>query len=317
MGHTCKDSQLETLVLRDCSVEEFESSHRTIKFDRRIEINTEDQVGVASKHLDTLVGRSSSVPDTKRSRCSANRRTMLDRRYHSRDLLIDGSEPLPALTAPLPTPLPPLGIASYIRNGRTVNQLRMMQGRHKDVFPVIINIESIDNNLIMSSGIIDFDHSNFKLESSVAKNYLANNPFVWMYFRSISPLLLISSVFESKDLIPISYYDELPLHLPKTAIIQGTGGCVWKQEEEEVYFEQGWPKFVKDNALVDDSDDEEEDSVYSLSNGKDTDTGNSSGQYNLENKGKSKEEVIKEESDGKEDSDHSLNSEDKERDTGS
>ena len=33
--------------------------------------------------------------------------------------------------------------------------------------------------------------------------------------------------------------------------------------------------------------------------------------------GKSKEEVIKEESDGKEDSDHSLNSEDKERDTGS
>ncbi|KAL0668815.1 hypothetical protein Bca4012_031519 [Brassica carinata] len=213
MGHTCKDSQLETLVLRDCSVEEFESSHRTIKFDRRIEINTEDQVGVASKHLDTLVGRSSSVPDTKRSRCSANRRTMLDRRYHSRDLLIDGSEPLPALTAPLPTPLPPLGIAS---------------------------------------------------------------------------------------LIPISYYDELPLHLPKTAIIQGTGGCVWK-----------------DNALVDDSDDEEEDSVYSLSNGKDTDTGNSSGQYNLENKGKSKEEVIKEESDGKEDSDHSLNSEDKERDTGS
>ena len=33
--------------------------------------------------------------------------------------------------------------------------------------------------------------------------------------------------------------------------------------------------------------------------------------------GKSKEEVIKEESDGKEDSDHSLNNEDKERDTGS
>ena len=24
-----------------------------------------------------------------------------------------------------------------------------------------------------------------------------------------------------------------------------------KQEEEEVYLEQGWPKFVKDNALVD------------------------------------------------------------------
>ena len=59
------------------------------------------------------------------------------------------------------------------------------------------------------------------------------------------------------QLIPISYYDELPRHLPKTVILQGTGGCLWKvamrlkQEEEEVYLEQGWPKFVKDNALVD------------------------------------------------------------------
>ncbi|CAN6829374.1 unnamed protein product, partial [Brassica oleracea] len=107
------------------------------------------------------------------------------------------------------------------------------------------------------------------------------------------------------QLIPISYYDELPLHLPKTAIIQGTGGCVWKVAMTAEARGRG-----------NDSDDEEED-IYSLSNGKDTDTGSSSGQYNLENKGKSKEEVIKEESDGKEDSDHSLNSEDKERDTGS
>ncbi|CAN7057096.1 unnamed protein product, partial [Brassica rapa subsp. trilocularis] len=103
------------------------------------------------------------------------------------------------------------------------------------------------------------------------------------------------------QLIPISYYDELPRHLPKTAILQGTGGCLLL-------------------ASVD-SDDDEEDSVYSLSKGKDTDTGSSSELANTilrsKNKGKSKGEVIKEESDGKEDSDHSLNNEDKERDTGS
>ncbi|KAG5399849.1 hypothetical protein IGI04_014456 [Brassica rapa subsp. trilocularis] len=169
----------------------------------------------------------------------------------------------------------------------------------------------------------------------------------------------ITAVWHSR-LIPISYYDELPRHLPKTAILQGTG----------------WPKFVKDYALVDgdfmtfvyngdnifkvsiygldgckqaravaevkDDDEEEEDkdtsaesekantvqisndkedSVYSLSKGKDTDTGSSSELANTilrsKNKGKSKGEVIKEESDGKEDSDHSLNNEDKERDTGS
>ncbi|XP_056863066.1 B3 domain-containing protein At4g34400-like isoform X2 [Raphanus sativus] len=217
--------------------------------------------------------------------------------------------------------------------------------------------------------------------------------------------VFISHFSSDSMLIPISYYDELPRHLPKTAILQGTGGCVWKvgmtlkQEEEEVYFEQGWPNFVKDNDLVDgdfmtfvyngdnvfevsiygldgckqaravaeleddeekedsicalstddtsaeseeantvqrsndkgkakvgaveDSDDEEEDSVYSLNNIKDTDTGSSS-EFEMantilrsKNKGKSKEEVIKEESDGKEDSDHSLNSEDEETETGS
>ncbi|KAF8064713.1 hypothetical protein N665_1172s0010 [Sinapis alba] len=224
--------------------------------------------------------------------------------------------------------------------------------------------------------------------------------------------VFISHFSSDSMLIPISYYDELPRHLPKTAILQGTGGCVWKvamtlkQEEEEVYFEQGWPKFVKDNALVDgdfmtfvyngdnvfevsiygldgckqaravaevededeeeeeedsicalssdddtedtsvesekantvqrsndkgkakveavdDSDDEEE-SVYTLSNGKDTDTGSFSESkmantiLRSKNKGKSKEEEIKEEeSDGKEDNDHSINSEDKETDTGS
>ncbi|XP_018455367.2 B3 domain-containing protein At4g34400 [Raphanus sativus] len=69
--------------------------------------------------------------------------------------------------------------------------------------------------------------------------------------------VFISHFSSDSMLIPISYYDELPRHLPKTAILQGTGGCVWKvgmtlkQEEEEVYFEQGWPKFVKDNDLVD------------------------------------------------------------------
>ncbi|KAJ0235374.1 B3 DNA binding domain-containing protein [Hirschfeldia incana] len=212
--------------------------------------------------------------------------------------------------------------------------------------------------------------------------------------------VFISQFSSDSMLIPISYYDELPRHLPKTAILQGTGGCVWKvamtvkQEEEEVYFEQGWPKFVKDNDLVDgdfltfvyngdnvfevsiygldgckqaravaevdeekeevsicalssddtddtvqrsndkgkakveavddsDDDDEEADSVYSLNNSKDTDTGSSS-EFEMantvlrsKNKGKSKEEVIQEGSDGNEDSDHSLNSEDKETDTGS
>ncbi|XP_018462062.2 B3 domain-containing protein At4g34400-like isoform X2 [Raphanus sativus] len=211
--------------------------------------------------------------------------------------------------------------------------------------------------------------------------------------------VFISHFSSDSMLIPISYYDELPRHLPKTAILQGTGGCVWKvgmtlkQEEEEVYFEQGWPNFVKDNDLVDgdfmtfvyngdnvfevsiygldgckqaravaeleddeeeeeeeedsicalSSDgtedtvqrstdkgkakvgavDEEEDSVYSLNNIKDADTGSSS-EFEMantilrsKNKGKSKEEVIKEESDGKEDSDHSLNSEDEETETGS
>ncbi|CAH2071910.1 unnamed protein product, partial [Thlaspi arvense] len=57
------------------------------------------------------------------------------------------------------------------------------------------------------------------------------------------------------QLIPIAYYNELPRLLPKTAILQGTGGCVWKVamklKEEELYFEQGWPKFVKDNSLID------------------------------------------------------------------
>ncbi|RID75590.1 hypothetical protein BRARA_B02627 [Brassica rapa] len=69
--------------------------------------------------------------------------------------------------------------------------------------------------------------------------------------------VFISHFSSDSMLIPISYYDELPRHLPKTVILQGTGGCLWKvamrlkQEEEEVYLEQGWPKFVKDNALVD------------------------------------------------------------------
>ncbi|KAL0739420.1 hypothetical protein Bca4012_015630 [Brassica carinata] len=57
------------------------------------------------------------------------------------------------------------------------------------------------------------------------------------------------------ELIPISYNDELPRVLPKTAILQGNGGCVWKVEmkrkRDEVYFGKGWNKFVTDNSLND------------------------------------------------------------------
>ncbi|KAL0687438.1 hypothetical protein Bca4012_087115 [Brassica carinata] len=56
--------------------------------------------------------------------------------------------------------------------------------------------------------------------------------------------------------IPASYYDELPLVLPKTALLQGSdGGCFWKvamvKRRDEVYFGQGWSKFVEDNRLRD------------------------------------------------------------------
>lgn len=40
-------------------------------------------------------------------------------------------------------------------------------------------------------GIIDFDHSNFKLESSVAKNYLANNRIDFIRFWFV-PFYLVS-----------------------------------------------------------------------------------------------------------------------------
>ncbi|KAL0873012.1 hypothetical protein Bca101_022717 [Brassica carinata] len=57
-------------------------------------------------------------------------------------------------------------------------------------------------------------------------------------------------------MIPASYYDELPLVLPKTALLQGSsGGCFWKvamvKRRDEVYFGQGWAKFVEDNRLRD------------------------------------------------------------------
>ncbi|KFK30878.1 hypothetical protein AALP_AA6G037600 [Arabis alpina] len=69
--------------------------------------------------------------------------------------------------------------------------------------------------------------------------------------------VFISHMSSDSMLIPISYYDELPYHLPKTAILRGTGGCVWnvaidiKKKQEEVHFGKGWAKFVKDNSLSD------------------------------------------------------------------
>ncbi|KAG2249547.1 hypothetical protein Bca52824_089175 [Brassica carinata] len=65
------------------------------------------------------------------------------------------------------------------------------------------------------------------------------------------------SHFSSESMvIPASYYDELPLVLPKTALLQGSdGGCFWKvamvKRRDEVYFGQGWSKFVEDNRLRD------------------------------------------------------------------
>ncbi|CAH8301213.1 unnamed protein product [Eruca vesicaria subsp. sativa] len=171
--------------------------------------------------------------------------------------------------------------------------------------------------------------------------------------------VFISHFSSDSMLIPISYYDELPRHLPKTAILQGTGGCVWKVamtlklEEEEVYFEQGWPKFVKDNALVDGDfmtfvyngdnifevsiygldgcketravaeveDEEEEDSICALSSDDTTDTSAESEKAKTvqrnNDKGKAKVEAV-DDSDDEEDSVYSLsNSKDTDKDTSS
>ncbi|KAG2312104.1 hypothetical protein Bca52824_023661 [Brassica carinata] len=172
--------------------------------------------------------------------------------------------------------------------------------------------------------------------------------------------VFISHLSSDSMLIPISYYDELPRHLPKTAILQGTGGCVWKvgmtlkQEEEEVYFEQGWPKFVKDNALVDgdfmtfayngdnvfevsiygldgckqaravaevEDDDEGEDSICALSSDDTEDTSAESEKANTvqrsNDKGKAKVEAV-DDSDDEEDSVYSLrNGKDTDKDTSS
>ncbi|AAF30315.1 hypothetical protein [Arabidopsis thaliana] len=59
----------------------------------------------------------------------------------------------------------------------------------------------------------------------------------------------------SLKLIPRSYYEHLPRRLPKTAILTGTGGRVWKvammSKREQVYLARGWENFVADNELKD------------------------------------------------------------------
>ncbi|KAG5413182.1 hypothetical protein IGI04_000749 [Brassica rapa subsp. trilocularis] len=72
----------------------------------------------------------------------------------------------------------------------------------------------------------------------------------------MKPSLVIGVWKASVMAIPASYYDELPLVLPKTALLQGSdGGCFWKvamvKRRDEVYFGQGWSKFVEDNGLRD------------------------------------------------------------------
>ncbi|XP_010414513.1 PREDICTED: B3 domain-containing protein At3g06220-like isoform X2 [Camelina sativa] len=56
-------------------------------------------------------------------------------------------------------------------------------------------------------------------------------------------------------LIPVSYYEHLPRPLPKTGILMGTGGKIWKvamkSRQEQVYFERGWANFVADNDIKD------------------------------------------------------------------
>ncbi|KAG2240074.1 hypothetical protein Bca52824_091076 [Brassica carinata] len=68
--------------------------------------------------------------------------------------------------------------------------------------------------------------------------------------------IFLSHFSSESMMIPASYYDELPLVLPKTALLQGSsGGCFWKvamvKRRDEVYFGQGWSKFVEDNRLRD------------------------------------------------------------------
>ncbi|CAA7019904.1 unnamed protein product [Microthlaspi erraticum] len=163
--------------------------------------------------------------------------------------------------------------------------------------------------------------------------------------------VFISRFYSDSLQIPISYHDQLPHPLPKTATLQGNGGCFWKvsmiQRRDEVFFEQGWSKFVEDNSLADgdfltfvyngDSvfevstydgrtackviraratavEDDKDDEIYILSSGKDTDSGSESETIANEilrskEKGKSKVEDV-EESDEKEDSDAHVSSED-------
>ncbi|CAN8327502.1 unnamed protein product [Cochlearia groenlandica] len=159
--------------------------------------------------------------------------------------------------------------------------------------------------------------------------------------------VFISQFSSDSMLIPISYYDQLPFPLPKTAILQGTGGCLWtvamKQKQEEVFFGQGWSKFVKDNSISDcdfmtfvyNGDRIFEVSIYSQNgckehravtygkevsisslSSKDIDSSSESERANTilksKNKGKSEVVVLEDSDDEEEESDSSLCSEDTE-----
>ncbi|XP_010436894.1 PREDICTED: B3 domain-containing protein At3g06220-like [Camelina sativa] len=78
--------------------------------------------------------------------------------------------------------------------------------------------------------------------------------FFSVYFPRFFSVYL--SHYSSDSLmIPVSYYEHLPRPLPKTAILMGTGGKIWKvamkSRQEQVYFERGWTNFVADNDLKD------------------------------------------------------------------
>ncbi|XP_010492301.1 PREDICTED: B3 domain-containing protein At3g06220-like [Camelina sativa] len=67
--------------------------------------------------------------------------------------------------------------------------------------------------------------------------------------------VFLSQYSSESFMIPTSYYEHLPRRLPKTAILMGTGGKIWKVAMKsirgQVYFVQGWPSFVADNELKD------------------------------------------------------------------
>ncbi|KFK30083.1 hypothetical protein AALP_AA7G214300 [Arabis alpina] len=158
------------------------------------------------------------------------------------------------------------------------------------------------------------------------------------------------SHFSSESLAIPSFFNELlPRRLPKTATLQGAGGCFWKvafmaKRDGGICFGQGWSKFVEDNLLksgdlltfvydgkrvfevsifgaggtkekraIAEVVDIEDDSVYSLSSN-DTDTSSEPEIPNTiartRNSGKSRVEAVDDDSDEEDSDSDNSNSDD-------